>query len=34
MGEEYNNFKLKVGINIIIVNWDQPTIDVCVTTRG
>jgi hypothetical protein len=32
--EEEKNSKLKVGVNVAMVNWDQPIVNVCVTTRG
>ncbi len=34
MEEEEKNSKSKVGINVVIVEWDQSVVDVCVTTRG
>jgi hypothetical protein len=34
MEEEDKNSKLKVGINVAMVKWDQLVVDVCVTTRG
>jgi hypothetical protein len=33
MEEEEKNSKSKVGINVIIVEWDQSVVDVCVTMR-
>ncbi len=32
--EEIVNAKPKVGVNVAMVKWDQPLIDVCVMTRG
>lgn len=34
MEEEEKNSKSKVGINVVIVEWDQSVVDVCVTTWG
>jgi hypothetical protein len=32
--EEEQNSKLKVGVNVYMVEKDEPIVDVCVTTRG
>jgi hypothetical protein len=34
MEEGKKNSKLKVGINIAVVVWEQSVVDVCVTTQG
>jgi hypothetical protein len=34
MEEEKKKSKPKVGMNVIIVDWDQPIFNVFVTTRG
>jgi hypothetical protein len=34
MEEEEKNSKLKVGINVAMVEWDQLVVDVCVATQG
>lgn len=34
MEEEENNSKPKVGINVVMVGWDESVVDVCVTTQG
>jgi hypothetical protein len=34
MEEGKKNSKLKVGINVAIVEWDQSIVDVCVTMQG
>lgn len=32
--EEEKNSKLKVGINVVMVEWDQLVVDVCVAMQG
>jgi hypothetical protein len=32
--EEIINAKPKVGVNVAMVEWDQPLVDVCVMTHG
>ncbi len=32
--KEEKNSKLKVGINVAMVKWDESIVDVCVTTQG
>jgi hypothetical protein len=32
--KEKKNSKPKVGVNVAMVDWDQPIVNVCVTTRG
>jgi hypothetical protein len=32
--EEEKNSKLKVEVNVAMVEWDQLVVDVCVTIRG
>jgi hypothetical protein len=34
MEEEEKKSKPKVGVNVAMVDWDQPILDVFVTTRG
>jgi hypothetical protein len=34
MEEEEKISKLKVGINVAMVKWDQLVVDVCVTMQG
>ncbi len=34
MEKEENNSKPKMGIIVVMVDWDQLVVDVCVTTRG
>jgi len=34
MEEEEKKSKPKVGVNVVMVDWDQPILDVFVTTRG
>jgi hypothetical protein len=34
MEEEKKMSKPKVGMNVAIVNWDQPILDVFMTMRG
>jgi hypothetical protein len=34
MEEEEKNSKLKVGINVVMVEWDQSIVDVCVTMQS
>ncbi len=31
--EEEKNSKPKVGVNVAMVEWDQPILDVCVSTK-
>lgn len=30
--EEKTRAKPKVGVNVVMVDWDQPLMDICVTT--
>jgi hypothetical protein len=32
--EEKTRAKPKVGVNVTMVDWDQPLMDICVTTRS
>jgi hypothetical protein len=32
--EEIDNAKPKAGVNVAMVEWDQPLVDVCVRIRG
>jgi hypothetical protein len=34
MEEEEKKSKPKVGVNVVMIGWDQPILDVFVTTRG